>query len=155
MCTETVVILREWARGSFPRCLPPFLHAPEISCACTLGSQVVLVVKNLLTGAGRHAFRPWVGKVPWTRKWQPTPVFLPGESHGQRSLVGYGPRAPLSTRVPGTGERRPAGVCFVTSVLQTFRERSHEPQFGQVHREGDGTPLQYSCLENPMDAGAW
>ena len=34
-------------------------------------------------------FNPWVGKIPWTRKWQPTPVFLPGESHGQRSLVGY------------------------------------------------------------------
>ena len=32
---------------------------------------------------------PWVGKVPWRRKWQPTPVFLPGKSHVQRSLVGY------------------------------------------------------------------
>ena len=32
---------------------------------------------------------PWVGKIPWRRKWQPTPVFLPGESHGRRSLVGY------------------------------------------------------------------
>ena len=32
---------------------------------------------------------PWVGKIPWRRKWQPTPVFLPGESHGQRSLTGY------------------------------------------------------------------
>ena len=32
---------------------------------------------------------PWVGKIPWRRKWQPTPVFLPGESYGQRSLVGY------------------------------------------------------------------
>ena len=32
---------------------------------------------------------PWVGKMPWRRKWQPTPVFLPGKSHGQRSLVGY------------------------------------------------------------------
>ena len=31
---------------------------------------------------------PWVGKIPWRRKWQPTPVFLPGISHGQRSLVG-------------------------------------------------------------------
>ena len=34
-------------------------------------------------------FNPWVGKIPWRRKWQPTPVFLPGEFHGQRSLVGY------------------------------------------------------------------
>ena len=37
-------------------------------------------------------FDPWVGKIPWRRQGQPTPVFLPGESHGQRSLVGYSPR---------------------------------------------------------------
>ena len=34
---------------------------------------------------------PWVGKIPWRRAQQPTPVFLPGESHGHRSLVGYSP----------------------------------------------------------------
>ena len=37
----------------------------------------------------RHGFDPWVGKIPWSRKWQPTPVFLPGKFHGQMSLVGY------------------------------------------------------------------
>ena len=36
----------------------------------------------------RRRFDPWVRKIPWRRKWQPTPVFLPGKSHGQRSLVG-------------------------------------------------------------------
>ena len=36
-------------------------------------------------------FHPWVGKIPWRWKWQSTPVFLSGESHGQRSLMGYGP----------------------------------------------------------------
>ena len=39
----------------------------------------------------RHSFGPWVGKLPWRKKWQCTPVFLPGKSHGQRSLVGYSP----------------------------------------------------------------
>ena len=39
----------------------------------------------------RGRFDPWVGKIPWRRAWQPTPVFLPGKSHGQRSLVGYSP----------------------------------------------------------------
>ena len=39
----------------------------------------------------RHRFDPWVGKIPWRTAWQPTPVFLPGESNGQRSLVGYSP----------------------------------------------------------------
>ena len=42
--------------------------------------------------AKRRVFDPWVGKIPWRRKWQPTPVFFPGESHGQRSLVGYSPQ---------------------------------------------------------------
>ena len=37
----------------------------------------------------RHGFNPWVGKTPWKRAWQPTPVSLPRESHGQRSLMGY------------------------------------------------------------------
>ena len=39
----------------------------------------------------RPGFDPWVGKIPWRREWQPTPVFLPGESHGQRKLAGYSP----------------------------------------------------------------
>ena len=61
-------------------------------------SLVALVVKNPPANAGdlrdikgiRHpGFDPWVGKIPWRRAWQPTPVFLPGESHGLRSLVGY------------------------------------------------------------------
>ena len=39
----------------------------------------------------RRRFHPWVGKIPWCRKWQPTPVFLPGKFHGQTSLVGYSP----------------------------------------------------------------
>ena len=39
----------------------------------------------------RYGSDPWVRKIPWRRKWQPAPVFLPGKSHGQRSLVGYSP----------------------------------------------------------------
>ena len=48
------------------------------------------VVKNHLPSR-RCRFHPWVGKIPWRRKWQPTPVFLPGKSHGQTSLAGYSP----------------------------------------------------------------
>ena len=58
----------------------------------------------------RHRFGPWVSKIPWRRAWKPTPVFLPGKSHGQRSLVDY---------------------------------------------SSWGCTLQNSCLENPMDRGAW
>ena len=47
--------------------------------------------EKLPAKAGDMCFDPWVGKVPWRRKWQPTPVFLPGKSHGQWNLVGYSP----------------------------------------------------------------
>ena len=57
-------------------------------------SLLAQMVKNPPANArdiSRHGFNPWVWKIPWRRKWQPTPVFLSGESHGQRSLVGYSP----------------------------------------------------------------
>ena len=54
---------------------------------------VALVVKNPVVKAGDKTcgFDPWVGKIPWKRAWQPTPVYLHGESHEQRSLDGYCP----------------------------------------------------------------
>ena len=55
-------------------------------------SQVAQVVKNSSVDAGdskRRGFDPWVGKISWSRKGQPTPVFLPGKSHGQRSQTGH------------------------------------------------------------------
>ena len=48
------------------------------------------MVKNLPT-IWETGSNPWVGKISWRREWQPTPVFLPGEFHGQRSPVGYSP----------------------------------------------------------------
>ena len=63
----------DWCIGGFPG----GTSSKEPACQCTRHKQ--------------HGFHPWVGKIPWRRKWQPTPVFLPGESHGQRSLVGFSP----------------------------------------------------------------
>ena len=48
-------------------------------------------VKNSPADAGNMGSIPGSGRSPWRREWQPTPVFLPGEFHGQRSLVGYSP----------------------------------------------------------------
>ena len=53
-------------------------------------SLLAQMVKNLPI-IRRPGFNPWVGKIPWRKEWQSTPVFLPGESHGQRSLTGYSP----------------------------------------------------------------
>ena len=52
------------------------------------GSEANMSASNV----GKPGFNPWVGKIPWSRKWQPTPVFLPEESPGRRSLIGYSPQ---------------------------------------------------------------
>ena len=57
--------------------IPRWLSGKESACQCRRHK--------------RCGFNPWVGKVPWRRTWQPTPVFVPGESHGQRTLAGYSP----------------------------------------------------------------
>ena len=62
----------ELKQGSLRKGLPWWLSDKESACQCK-----------------RCRFDLWVGKIPWKRKWQPTPVFLPGKSHGQRSLAGY------------------------------------------------------------------
>ena len=54
------------------------------------GPQVAQMVKNL-PAVQETSVQSLVRKIPWRREWQPTPVFLPGEFHGQRSLVGYSP----------------------------------------------------------------
>ena len=53
--------------------------------------QVYAPTSNEEEACRRLRFDPWLGKIPWRRKWQPTPIFLPGKSHGQRSLVSYSP----------------------------------------------------------------
>ena len=62
---------------------------------CFPGFPGSTVVKNLLANAGDARYAgliPRLGRFPWSRKWQPIPIFLPGKSHGRRSLVGYSPR---------------------------------------------------------------
>ena len=70
----------------------------------------------------------------WRRQWHPTPVLLPGKSHGRRSLVGC---SPWGHEESDTTER--LHFHFSLSCIG----------------EGHGKPLQCSCLENPRDGGAW
>ena len=62
------------------------------------------MVKNPLANAGdmRCGFDLWVGKIPWSRKWQFAPVFLLGKPHGQRSLAGYGAWGHKETQMSGS-----------------------------------------------------
>ena len=61
----------------------------NIDCSHEIGLPWWLRGWNVCLQCGRPGFNPCVRKIPWRRKWQSTPVFLPGESHGRRSLVGY------------------------------------------------------------------
>ena len=81
----------------------------------------------------RCRFDPWVRKIPWRREWLPTPVFLPGEFHGQRTLVSC---SPWCHKESDTTER--LHIHFSPSGIG----------------EGNGNPLQCSCLENSRDGGA-
>ena len=58
---------------------------------CERAFLVAQVVNNLLAMQEDPGFDPQIGKIPWRREWQPTPVSLPREFQGQRSLVGYSP----------------------------------------------------------------
>ena len=90
----------------------------------------------------RHRFHPWVGKIPWIRKWQPTPVFFPEKSHGKKILLGYSPQ-----KFPGDSDGKEstcnAGNRDLILGLRRFP------------RGGHSSLLQYSCLENSMGRGAW
>ena len=72
---------------------------------------------------GRFGFDPWVGKIPWRRKWQPAPVLLPRKSHGGRSLVGY---SPWSCRV---GHGWVTSLYFSFYILWKWSTDVHEMSF--------------------------
>ena len=84
---------------SLPKLLP-FSSNPPCSLHHYSPSSTGVRLPRWLSGEGsacqcrrcrRCGFDPWVRKIPWKKKWQPTPVLLPGKSHGQRNLAGYSP----------------------------------------------------------------
>ena len=102
----------------------------------------------------------------WRRKWQPTPVFLPGESQGWGTLEGYRlwvahgrtwlkQLSSISSKKymwgfpGGTSDKEPTCQC------RRHRDMGSILGLGRCPGRGHGTPLQYSCLENPMDRGVW
>ena len=110
-----------------------FSTTPFIPTERTYSSPATLTNSHINHLQFRRArFDPWVGKIPWRRKWQPTPVLLPRKFHGWRSLVGYSPWGHEES---------------------DMTERLHN--FTILPRGGYGHPLQYSCLGRPMDRGAW
>ena len=88
----------KWSRERLHQGLLPKCHlkdsnsgiywVPPLACGTPLVAQTV---KHVRLQCGRPGFNPWVETISWRRKWQPTPVFLPGKSHGWRNLVGCSP----------------------------------------------------------------
>ena len=79
--------------------------------------------KESICQCRRHGFGPWVGKIPWIRKWKPTPIFSPGKSHGQRSLAGY---KPWGHKESDTTERTHTHLVIQSSQLTVhFFPRQH------------------------------
>ena len=73
-------------------------------------------------------FGHWVGKIPWRRAWQPTAVFLPGESHGQRSLASYGPQVIESQTLwkrLSTAQLCSEGASFTAGRVITQSQKPH------------------------------
>ena len=83
--------------------LPRWLSGKESTCQCRRHR--------------RHGFDPWVGKIAWRRKWQPTPVFWLGESHGQRSLGGYLPWGHTESDMSAATECACTHACHSPSNL--------------------------------------
>ena len=109
---------------------PPTSQPSSAGLCKSLGlwaSQVEQVVKNLPANT-RDRFNPWVRKIPWRRKWQPTPIFLPEELRGQRSLAGY---SPWGRKESGTTEKA----------------YTHTPSWGHVFLLKQSNAKQTTCVD--------
>ena len=114
-------------------------------------SLVAQLVKNPPTIQDTWV-RSWVRKIPWRRERLPTPVFWPGEFHRLYNLWGHkesDSTERLSLFPGGSVVKNPSSNARDTGDLGSI------PGWGRSPRRGDGNPLQYYCLKNPMDRGAW
>ena len=117
-------------------------------------------------GDMRYGFDIWVGKIPWRRKWQPIPVFLSGESHGQRSLAGY---SPWGCKESGMTERLSTYMARLSKRRQSLRSAGKGvpgytpgPELGctdqeqtvQARGQADGMTFMRSSQSSPTPKGS-
>ena len=97
-------------------------------------------VKNLLPRRShrRLGFNPWVGKILWRKAWQPTPGFLPGEFHRQRSLVGYNPwgheESDTTEWLTQTPREALFCLCLIRRLVTGFRDYPNNPELSPHFR---------------------
>ena len=124
---------QEWERSTFSASKPERHFRGDINDhLARRASQGTQMVKNPPANAGDGgASIPWVRKIPWRGKWQPTPVFLPRKSHGQRSLAGYSPQVCKIIRHDLTTKGRQhvcqtlTGASFHCSMVEKLSESSY------------------------------
>ena len=123
-------------------------------CGWFSAAKVALVVKNPPSNA-RDVRDPWVGKIPWRRKWQPTPVFFPGESHRQRSPVScspWGHKESDTTKVTYCEEL----ACALTQAGRTQGLQAGGPGPGAENQgrcvQGQKVGVQQSRSARPLPA---
>ena len=115
-------------------CMTCFSTFSDFPCSNIISAKpFVIPFYKIATFSLFFAVFASISSILWRRQWHPTPVFLPGKSHGWRCLVGYSPRGRWG--------------------LDTT-ERLHFHFSLACIGEGNGNPLQCSCLENPRDGGA-
>ena len=83
------ILVLGFGRTCVPRYVSYTTRRELLGCMVDIGLRCWLSGKESACQCRRRGFDPWVRKIPWRRKWLPTPVFLPGESHGDRSMTGY------------------------------------------------------------------
>ena len=102
------------------------LEKGKATYSTILGLPLWLSWQRICLQCRTPEFDPWIGKMPWRREWLPTPVFLPGESHGQRTLAGCSPRGHKESDMTDElstvqqPEKWPLGGYFETLGSQNF-----------------------------------
>ena len=91
-CFQSGMLLFLFSRPNQSIIFPTVFGEFALSTGVLLGGSAGKESASQHRRCGRRGFNPWTGKIPWSRKWQLTTVFLLGKFHGQRSLVGYSPR---------------------------------------------------------------
>ena len=133
--------------GYHEYCWYEYLCASFCVDICFQWASLVAQTVNTACNVGRHRFNPWVGKIPWRRKWWTTPVFLPVNSHGQQSLAG---ESPLGRKDLDMTEQLILMFSILFCMYLRVESVFNFPRNGQIvilsllashFREGNGNPF--------------
>ena len=143
-CSIDIILLE------MPSLITPNMSVPPLTLS--YGLPWWLRWYRMCLQSGRPGFDPWVRKIPWRRKWQPPPVFLPGKSHGQKSLSGYNP---WGHKESGTTEWLTLTFTLSYTILWStvalssymFRKLKMQLLFGLLFDQCQTPPVDCKLLE--------